>query len=75
MRPKPQHLYNLFLFKHLVDQPVLDIDPTRISSFQIVNQGFERRGIGEGIEADDFEKLLGLGGERVPLSFFASFFA
>lgn len=38
MGPHPKDFHHLFLLEHLVDKPMMDIDPSRVGSSEIPDQ-------------------------------------
>jgi hypothetical protein len=40
VRPQAQHLHYALVFKHLIDEPVLNVDAPRIRASQIAHQFF-----------------------------------
>jgi hypothetical protein len=49
MTPQAQYFYNSLLRKHLMDQPVLDVDPSGEGPTQITHEGFIGWGLLKGI--------------------------
>ena len=66
VRPQPQHLHDRFLAEHLVDEPVLNVEPTGEGSAQITHQRFIGRRLPEGILGQELQQLFGLGQWRHP---------
>lgn len=60
VRPEPDDFNDFFFFKDLVDQTVLDIDPSRTSARQVAFQLFMRGRSLVGIAIEDTEHLDGL---------------
>lgn len=61
MGPHPQNLDCAFLFEDLVDESMLNVDASRISTRQISDELFERTWSLEGIPRQNFKKRLSLG--------------
>jgi hypothetical protein len=43
MTPEPEDFYHSFVFEHLVNNTMLDIDAARVCSSKITNEFFKRR--------------------------------
>ena len=59
MTPHPQHLHNLLLGKHLINQPMLDVDASGKSSMQIAHQSFKGWRLLKGIRHQQIQERLG----------------
>ena len=60
MRPHPQNLDDRIFFKDLVDQSVLNVDASRISTFEIAQQLLVARRCLVWIVSKDFKQPFGL---------------
>ncbi len=61
MRPHPNHLHHPLCLEHLVNQPMLDIDPPRIGSGKITDELLVGRRIREWILRKDRKQELRFG--------------
>src|SRR5437867_12251822 len=61
VRPHANHLDDALLLQHLVYEPVLNIDTTRICSGQVANEFLKRWNLLKGIGCEDVEEQLNLG--------------
>jgi hypothetical protein len=59
--PEAQSLHDPLAQEHLVDEPVLDVEPTGEGSAQITHQRLLGRRLAEGILCQELQQLLGLG--------------
>lgn len=59
--PHPQHLDDLLVLYHLVDQPVLDVDASRVRAAQVAHELLIARGRGERVLLEQREQLGGFG--------------
>ncbi len=57
--PQSQHFDDVLALKHLVDEPVLNVNASRVGSSQIAHQLFERRRVLERVLGYDGKKGLG----------------
>jgi len=58
VRPHPQDQDYPLLREHLVDETMLDVDPTGAAARQVAHQTLVGRRAGEGIVRDDVKKML-----------------
>jgi hypothetical protein len=58
VRPHAKDTDGPFLFEHLVDQPVLDVDATGVGPLEIAHEAFVRRGPLKGIVLQNEKKFL-----------------
>ena len=59
MTPHPQHLNNSLLGKHLINQPMLDVDASGKSSMQIAHQSLNGWRLLKGIRHQQIQERLG----------------
>lgn len=59
MGPHSENFNDSFIFYHLIDQPVLKIDPARVRSAQISQKLFKRRRLLKRVGGQDAKKFLG----------------
>jgi len=58
--PHPQHLHDVVVLHHLIDQAVLDVDASGAGSAQIAHKGFVGRWLLVGISSQQIKQGLGL---------------
>lgn len=63
MRPHPKDFHAVLLFEHLVHEPMMDVDPSRVGSCEIANQLFIGRRSLERILHDKSQQCFGLASE------------
>jgi hypothetical protein len=63
MCPHPNDFHNAVVFENLVDEPMLDIDPSGIRSSQITNELFVPRRSLKGIYFENLEEFFSLGSQ------------
>jgi hypothetical protein len=60
VRPHPEDLHRSRLWQDLIDEPVLDVDSSRVSTREIADELLEPRRLLPGIRSKDFEEFVGL---------------
>lgn len=68
--PQADDFHGLDFVEHLIDQPMLDIDSSRVGARQVAHQLFKRWRDFVGIDGDDFEQLFRLRFQARPQKFF-----
>ena len=61
MSPHPDDLHNTLATKHLIDETMLNVDPTRERAGKIADEFLKGRRRLEGIASEDFEQRFGFG--------------
>ena len=60
MRPHPEDLHRSLFWQDLIDQSVLHIDSSRVSSREVAHEFLESRRLLPWVRSKDSEKLFGL---------------
>jgi len=63
MGPHPDHLHDVLLVQDLVDETMLNVDPSGVGTLEISQQLLEGWGRLQGIIAQNVEQVLGFGFE------------